>query len=102
MAQVRGTTVSAKTYTTGETDVLSFGCSHNIRSGTVFYLYATTAGSAKVYYKDPSGSYRLLSTTSTSATDLTVISFTFPISECKLTYTGTSSGGTINAEGRGY
>ena len=103
MAQVRGTTVSGKAYTTDETDILSFQCSHNIRTGTVFFIFASTAGTAKIYYKDPGGTYRQAQDAITgAANDLTTIRFPFPISETKLTYEGTSAGGTINAEGRGF
>ena len=103
MAQVRGTTVSGFTYTTDETDILSFQCSHNIRTGTVFFIWATTVGTAKVYYKDPAGTFRLAQEgVAVAANDLTTVRFPYPISECKLTYEGTSSGGTVNAEGRGF
>ena len=99
---VRGTTVSGKAYTTDETDILEGQCPHTSKNGTVFYVYASTAGTAKVYYEDPSGAYRELKSESISATDLTAIAFGFPVSKFKLTYEGTSSGGTVNAEGRGY
>ena len=103
MAQVRGTTESGKSYTTDETDILSFQCSHNIRTGVVFFIYPSTVGTAKVYYKDPSGTYRLAQDgTACAANDLTTVRFPYPISECKLTYEGTSSGGTVNAEGRAF
>ena len=102
MAQTRGTTVSAKAYTTSDTDILSFQASHRIKQGTVFYIYPSTVGTAKVHYKDPSGTYREMQSTSCAANDLTVISFDFPISDCKLTYVGTSAGGTVNAEGRSF
>ena len=98
----RGTLATAKAYTTDETTIMSFVCSHTCKRGVVFYLYATTAGSAKIYYIDQSDNERLMSTTSVSATDLTVVSFDFPISKVKLTYEGTASGGTIEAEGRGH
>ena len=102
MAQTRGTTVSAKAYTTSDTDILSFQASHNIKQGTVFYIFASTVGTAKVHYKDPSGTYREAQSTAVAANDLTIISFPFPISDCKLTYVGTSAGGTVNAEGRSF
>ena len=103
MAQVRGTTEAGKAYTTDETDILFFQCPHNVRTGVVFFIYASTAGTAKVYYKDPGGTYRLAQTgTAVAANDLTTIRFPFPISETKLTYEGTSAGGTVNAEGRGF
>ncbi len=99
---VRGTTVSGKAYTTSDTDILEGQCPHTAKRGTVFYIFATTAGTAKVHYEDPSGTFRELQSTSVSANDLTTVSFPFPISKFKLTYVGTSSGGTINAEGRGH
>ena len=102
MAQTRGTTVSAKSYSTSDTDILSFQASHNIKQGTVFYIFPSTVGTAKVHYKDPSGTFRELQSTACAANDLTVISFSFPISDCKLTYVGTSAGGTVNAEGRSF
>jgi len=103
MAQVRGTTVSGSAYTTDETDVLTFQCPHSVRSATVFFIFATTAGTAKIYYKDPSGAYRLAQEgTAVAANDLTTIRFPYPISEGKVTYEGTSSGGTVNAEARGF
>lgn len=103
MAQVRGTTEAGKAYTTDETDILFFQCPHNVRTGVVFFIFASTAGTAKVYYKDPGGTYRQAQDAVTvAANDLTTIRFPFPISETKLTYEGTSSGGTVNAEGRGF
>ena len=102
MAGQRGSTVSAKAYTTSDTDILEFGSPRWVRQGVVFYVYPSTVGTAKIHYKDPSGTYREAQTTACAANDLTIISFPFPISECKLTYVGTSAGGTINAEGRGY
>ena len=103
MAQVRGTTVSGKAYTTDETDILSFECSHRTKEAVVFFIYASTVGTAKVYYKDPGGTYRLAQAgTAVAANDLTTIRFPYPISVCKLTYEGTSAGGTIEAEGRSY
>ena len=56
----RGTTVSGKAYTTSQTDILEGQCPHTAKRGTVFYIFATTAGTAKVHYEDPSGTYREL------------------------------------------
>ena len=102
MAAQRGTTASGKAYTTSATDILEGVCPRTARRGVVFYVYASTAGTAKIHYKDPSGTFRELESQSVSANDLTAIAFGFPISEFKLTYEGTSSGGTVNAEGRGF
>ena len=102
MATLRGTTVSGKSYTTSDTDILEFGAPRFTKKGVVFFIYPSTVGTAKVHYKDPSDTWRLLQSTACAANDLTAITFDFPISECKLTYIGTSSGGTINAEGRGH
>ena len=102
MAGQRGSTVSAKAYTTSDTDILEFGSPRFVRSGIVFYVYPSTVGTAKVHYKDPSGTFREMQSTACAANDLTTIVFDFPITECKLTYVGTSAGGTVNAEGRGF
>jgi|TARA_Y100000114_G_C11648970_1_gene273168 hypothetical protein len=99
---VRGVTVSGKAYTTSQTDILEGQCPHTAKRGAVFFVFATTAGTAKVHYKDPGGTFRELESQAVAANDLTAIAFGFPISEFKLTYVGTSSGGTINAEGRGF
>ncbi len=102
MAGQRGSTVSGKAYTTSNTDILEFGAPRFVRTGVVFYIYASTVGTAIVHYKDPSGTFREMQSTACAANDLTTIVFDFPISELKLTYKGTSSGGTVNAEGRGF
>ena len=102
MAGQRGTTASGTAYTTSATDILQGSCPRSARRGIVFYVFATTAGPAKVHYKDPSGTFRELESQSVGANDLTAIAFGFPITEFKLTYQGTSSGGTVNAEGRGF
>ena len=102
MASVRGTTAVGTAYTTSETDIFSFQCNRNIRSGVFFSIYPTTAGTAKVYYKDPGGTFREHTSISCAANDLTWIHFPYPISETKMTYQATATGGTLNAEGRGY
>ena len=102
MAGQRGSTVSGEAYTTSDTDILEFGSPRFVKQGVVFYVYASTAGTAKIHYKDPSGTFRELKSEACAANDLTTIAFGFPITECKLTYVGTSSGGTVNAEGRGF
>ncbi len=99
---VRGTTVSAKAYTTDETDILEVQCPHTSKRGVFFTVYPSTVGTARVYYKDPGGTYRLFRTEAASADDLLTIAIAYPLSEMKLTYEGTSSGGTVNAEGRGH
>jgi hypothetical protein len=70
----RGTTETAKAYTT----------------------------SATFSYIDSADNVRTLQTTTCAANDLTTVTFNFPISRVRLAYQGTSSGGTINAEGRGH
>ena len=102
MATLRGTTVSGKAYTTSDTDILEVGAPRFVKRGIVFYVYPSTVGTAKIHYKDPSGTFREMQSTACAANDLTTIVFDFPISEVKLTYVGTSSGGTVNAEGRGF
>ena len=98
----RGTTVSGKAYTTSQTDILEGTSPRTTRRGCGFYVFATTAGTAKVHYKDPSGTFREMKSEAVAANDLLTIAFGFPISEFKLTYVGTSSGGTVNAEGRAF
>ena len=98
----RGVTVSGKAYTTSDTDILEGQCPHTAKRGCVFYIFASTAGTAKIHYKDPSGTFREMRSEAVAANDLATIAFGFPISEFKLTYAGTSSGGTVNAEGRGH
>jgi len=98
----RGTTVSGKAYTTSDTSIMSFTCPHTSKRGVVFFLYPTTVGTATISYVDVDGNERTMQTTACAADDLTTITFNFPISKVLLEYKGTSSGGTIDAEGRGH
>ena len=81
---------------------MTFVCPHTSKRGVVFFLFPTTAGTATVSYVDQNDAERTISTTACAANDMTVITFSFPISKVKLEYRGTSSGGTLTAEGRGH
>ena len=98
----RGTIEESKSYTTSITTIMEFDCPHTSKRGVVFYVFATTAGTATISYIQKDGTARELSTVSCAASDLTTIPFNFPISRVRLSYTGTSSGGTVYAEGRGH
>lgn len=98
----RGTTETAKAYTTSATTIMEFDCPHTAKRGVVFFLYPSTAGTATFSYIDSADNVRTLQTTTCAANDLTTVTFNFPISRVRLAYQGTSSGGTINAEGRGH
>lgn len=98
----RGTTESAGVYTTSATRIMEFDCPHTAKRGVVFFLFPSTVGTATFSYVDPAGNVRALQTTACAANDLTTVTFNFPISRVRLDYQGTSSGGTIAAEGRGH
>ena len=102
MATNRGTTEAAKAYTTSATTIMEFDCPHTSKRGVVFFLFPSTAGTATFSYVEPDGTALTMQTTACDANDLTTVTFNFPISRVRLAYQGTSSGGTINAEGRGH
>ena len=98
----RGSFEAAKSYTTSITTIIETVMPHTCKRGLVAFLYPSTVGTATFSYIDPAGNARTAQTTSCAANDLTIVTFDFPISQVRLSYTGTSSGGNISAELRGH
>ena len=98
----RGSYEAAKAYTTSITTIIDTTCPHTCKRGLVAFIYPSTVGTATFSYVDPAGNARVMQTTACAANDLTTVTFDFPISQVRLSYTGTSSGGNVSAEVRGH
>jgi hypothetical protein len=103
MARPNGKKATFTITGTGEADVVTevFGSVHSKR-GATYYVHSTQAGTAKVYYVDPSGTARELDLKIMTADAFHVFDFDFPVPESKLTFTATVGSGTLTVETFSY
>ena len=99
-----GATYSATLATTDETSTVTVFASSGARRGCTFFVHsASVAGTAKVYYVDPSGNEREMDSQAYAANTLLVLDYDFIMPKAILKVTGGSGSSTVvNVEGIAY
>ena len=103
MSGQRGESITITLVSTAESaPLINVDSNHTTERGVNYFVFSDTGGTARVYYVDPSGNRRELSSQTIMADTLTVMDFDFRTPQSDITFDPNTQPAVVSIEGVTY